>query len=127
MRNKRLFHEWLAALIDLSGKANKDLAAELGYTKPNIISMFKNGTMKVPLPVIPRLANALHVDPGHMVKRALEEYAPEIAQTLDDVAGLATKGERRLLEIHRQVTKGADANLPDTFYDAYRTFLRGYL
>jgi hypothetical protein len=127
MRQKRRFHEWLGALIDVSGKSNKDLAAALGYSTPNIISMFKNGDMKVPLPVVPRLAQALHVDPAHMVRRALEEYAPEIADTLDEVAGLATKDERRLLEIHRQVTKGSDAALPDTFYDEYRTLLRSHL
>lgn len=127
MRQKRRFHEWLGALIDVSGKSNKDLAAELGYTKPNIVSMLKNGDMKVPLPVVPRLASALHVDPGHMVRRALEEYAPEIADTLDEVAGLATRDERKLLEIHRQVTKGSDSPLTDRFFDEYRALLRSHL
>src|SRR6478672_9227328 len=59
-------------------KSQRDIATEIGYEKPNMISMFKRGEAKVPLDKIPALAEALHVDPAHMLRLAFEQYWPDL-------------------------------------------------
>ncbi|MGZ9053126.1 MAG: helix-turn-helix domain-containing protein [Rhodoplanes sp.] len=54
-------------------KSQREIAAELGYERPNIISMMKRGETKLPLDKVPALAKALHVDPAHLFRLALEQ------------------------------------------------------
>ena len=49
-------------------KTQREIAAEIDYDKPNMISMFKRGEARVPLDKIPLLAKALGVDPAHMFR-----------------------------------------------------------
>jgi transcriptional regulator with XRE-family HTH domain len=58
-------------------KTQREIAAEIDYDKPNMISMFKRGEARVPLDKIPLLAKALGVDPAHMFRLALEQYWPD--------------------------------------------------
>src|SRR5271168_2244911 len=55
-------------------KTQREIAQEVGYETPNIISMFKRGESKLPLNKIPLLSKALGVDPAHMFRLALEQY-----------------------------------------------------
>ena len=63
-------------------KTQREIAAEAGYEKPNIISMFKYGEAKVPLDKIPALAKALEIDPAHLFRLALEQYWPALGETI---------------------------------------------
>ena len=58
-------------------KTQREIAAEIDYDKPNMISMFKRGEARVPLDKIPLLAKALGVDPAQMFRVALEQYWPD--------------------------------------------------
>ena len=58
-------------------KTQREIAAEIEYDKPNMISMFKRGEARVPLDKIPLLSKALGVDPAHMFRLALEQYWPD--------------------------------------------------
>jgi transcriptional regulator with XRE-family HTH domain len=78
-------------------KSQREIAAEIGYEKPNMISMFKRGEAKVPLDKIPGLAKALHVDPAHMLRLAMEQYWPELYHIINDIfGGIATKNQRAI-------------------------------
>ncbi|MBI5313200.1 MAG: helix-turn-helix transcriptional regulator [Methylocystis sp.] len=94
----------------LSGvKSQREIAAEAGYDRPNIISMFKRGETKVPLDRIPALAKALHVDPAHLFRLALEQQMPEIAKIMHQVIGkTVTDHEFELVQAFRKATKDAD-------------------
>lgn len=127
MKKQSRFLALMNALLDLSDKSNKGIASAMGYEKPNLISMFRSGTLKVPLAKIPALAKALHTDPAHMLKLALEDYAPEVAEALDEHAGLATKAERKVMAQFRQANKGKNPDPPDTFFVAHAAFLRDHL
>lgn len=76
---------YLTTQIDaLAGQKNqREIAMEIGYEKPNMISMFKRGETKVPLDKIPALAKALHVDPAHLFRLAMEQQWPGLKEVVD--------------------------------------------
>jgi transcriptional regulator with XRE-family HTH domain len=92
-------------------KTQREIAAEIGYDKPNIISMFKRGESKVPLEKIPAIAKALGADPAHLFRLGFEVYWPNLAGLIEEVFGhqLATKNEAEIfLNRWRTVTANAD-------------------
>src|SRR5947209_7699722 len=68
-------------------KTQREIAVEIGYDKPNMISMFKRGEMKVPLEKIPALAKAVEADPAHLFRLALEQYWPSLGETIQTIFG----------------------------------------
>ena len=105
-------HEYLAAQLDMSEKTQREIAAEIGYDKPNIITMFKQGITKVPLTKIAPLARALRVDPVYMMRLALNEYAPETLAAIEDVMGvMVSTNEKEILEVIRTSTNHADPHM----------------
>ena len=60
--------------------------------------MFKRGETKVPLDKIPALAKALHVDPAHLFRLALEQYWPDLSETINTIFGpTVTANEQEIL------------------------------
>ena len=72
-----------------------------------MISMFKSGATKVPLEKIPQLAKALDVDPIHLFRLGLDQYWPELKETIAgmfDQGGLITNNEFSLIKEVRNIT-----------------------
>ena len=89
--------------------SQRDIAVKLGYPKSNIISMFKTGDAKVPLDKIPALAEALHVDVGHLMRLGLEQYWPEKMAVITEVfARLVTGNEMDIIECIRKASHDGD-------------------
>lgn len=106
---QQLFHEFLSDKIDQSGIKQSDMAEELNFDRPNIISMFKAGKTRVPLRCIPQMAKILNLDPKMMLRRAMLEYAPETLRAVEQVFGGAiTKNEQGILDEIRRLSQGAD-------------------
>jgi transcriptional regulator with XRE-family HTH domain len=103
---------YLTTQIDgLSGiKNQREIAAEIGYEKPNMISMLKRGEAKVPLDKIPLLAKALNVDPAHLFRLAMEQQWPGMKAVVDEVfKNIASDNEtENLLKPWREITKERD-------------------
>ena len=79
-------------------KTQREIAIEIGYDKPNMISMFKRGEAKVPLDKIPLLAKALHLDPTHLFRLALEQYWPNMGDMIAKIFGrIASENEEAIL------------------------------
>lgn len=91
-------------------KTQREIANEIGYYKPNMISMFKRGEAKVPLEKIPQLAKALNVDAGHLFRLALEQYWPEHGKLILGIFGCtATENEEAiLLKKWREASRNMD-------------------
>jgi transcriptional regulator with XRE-family HTH domain len=91
-------------------RTQREIAAEIGYDKPNLISMFKRGEARVPLDKIPLLAKALGVDPAHMFRLALEQYWPDRSEIIAKLFGrLASENEEEILLKHwRAATRNTD-------------------
>lgn len=99
-------------------RTQRQIAAEIGYEKPNMISMFKRGEAKIPLDKIPALAKALNVDPAFMFRLAVQQYWPDMHKAIADIFGtVLTKNETRTIELIRRSTKGSD---PDLTHDLKR-------
>lgn len=102
--------DYVSHQIILSGKSQKDIADELGYDKPNIITMFKQGKTKVPINKVPEFAKVLGVDPIHFLRIALLEYSPSTWEVIEEVVGrsIVTENEMRIIKIVRDTSGGLD-------------------
>lgn len=110
-------HSALARYLDkrieeLRGfKSQREIAAEAGYTRANIVSMLKSGETAVALARIPALAKALDADPAHLLRLALVDQVPELATAIDVIFGkqLASQNEYAIfLRRWRAATHDAD-------------------
>lgn len=85
-------------------KSQKDIAAEMGYDKPNIVSMMKSGDTRVPLEKIPALARALEADLRHVYRIAMAQYWPEENAALSEIMGnVVSDAESKVLDVVREV------------------------
>ena len=101
---------FLSQRIDGSGKSQREIAAELGYEHPNIITMFKQGLTKIPLRKVGPLANALEIDPAHFLRLVMREYMPETWGALEEImnGALLSKNEQEMLACFRRLTGDTD-------------------
>lgn len=77
-----------AAMLESSGKSQRDIAQEAGFERPNVISMMKAGDMKVPIERAPALARACGADPAAFTRLVMAEYSPAVLETLDMELGI---------------------------------------
>jgi hypothetical protein len=99
--------KFLEQQIAMSDKPQREIAAECGYEKPNIMTMFKTGQTKVPLNKVGLIAKAINVDPIYMLKLVLSEYSPETWDAIEGILGqerLVSSQEMELLKFMRAVT-----------------------
>jgi transcriptional regulator with XRE-family HTH domain len=92
-------------------KTQRELAAEAGFVRPNILSMFKRGETKVPLDRVAALAKALDTDPAHLFRLAAESQWPELTPVISQIFGgqLASINEAAVfLDKWRAATGGMD-------------------
>lgn len=108
--------DYLSAAIDISGKTQKEVANEAGYTKANFLSMMKTGVTKVPIDKVPALARACGVDAKHFLRLALNEYMPDTWEVIQDTLNtdMLTKDEQDVLNAYRKVK---DTIPPDAYSD----------
>jgi predicted nucleic acid-binding OB-fold protein len=100
--------QYIEQQIALSSKSQKDIAAEIGYEKPNVLSMIKQGQTKLPVNKVGPLAKALGIDPVHLLRLVLAEYLPETWAAIEDIVGqsLVSAGEKKLLDELRAALGG---------------------
>lgn len=109
---------YLTSQIDLvvgSGeKTQKQIAAELGYTKPNIITMFKQGLTNLPINKVEAMAKAIHADPVYLLRLALQEYMPEGYETINKILGetaMYSDIEKAIIKEMREHAKDGDIKI----------------
>lgn len=104
--------KYLENQIAICGKQQNEIAAEIGYARPNIITMFKQGLTKVPINIAPALAKSIGADPNYFTRLVLSEYMPEVLKAIEDsVGGLSTVHEQEILAVVRTVTKNKDPKM----------------
>jgi predicted XRE-type DNA-binding protein len=119
-KNKMLVAEFLTLKIDAivsSGeKTQKEIAAELGYPKPNIITMFKQGLTNLPLNKVGMMAKAINVDPGFLMRMVMSEYMPETYTAIEEAMDglILSNNEKLLVQLVRE-NLGGDKDLPNMF------------
>lgn len=100
--------EYLTQQINICGKSQKEIADEVGYEKPNVITMFKQGKTKLPINKVGAFAKALGIDPLHLLRIAMSEYTRETWDVIEELIGksLVTQDELAVLEIIRTIGEG---------------------
>ena len=107
--------EFLTRAIAFSGRSQRDIAEVAGFPKPNALSMMKTGDMKVPIDRIPALADACDVDAAAFVRVAMQEYQPDVWQTILRAVGEPMSAdETDLLSIYRITKKQHGIHLAKT-------------
>ncbi|MFA7398980.1 MAG: hypothetical protein WCZ98_00695 [Sideroxydans sp.] len=103
--------EFLADRIAAVDKTQREIADECGFDNPNIITMFKNGQTKLPINRVTSLATALDIDPAHLLRLVMLEYAPEVWECIEDImkSTVLTSNELHLVRAFREVTGDSDS------------------
>lgn len=108
-RPKVKFHEFLSNQIAICGRQQNEIAEELGYERPNIITMFKKGQTKVPIEKVPALARAIGVDQAFLMRMAMYEYMPETMKAIEQTFGtILTDNEEEIIAALRALTEGTN-------------------
>lgn len=69
-------------------KSQGQIASEIGFPNPNMVTMIKNGTSKLALDRVPSMARALECDPAYLMRLALEQAVGDTAaQAIVDIYG----------------------------------------
>lgn len=89
-----------------------DIAGALDYESPGVVSMIRNGGMKLPTNKVAPLATLLGIDRVELLRRVMTEYRPEEWSAIESIIGdqLMTQRERRFLAALREVTGSNDVN-----------------
>ena len=105
------FYEYLEQQIAISGKAQKDIAFDIGY-QPNVITMLKQGRTKVPVTKIEALAKSLGIDSTNLLRMAMKEYQPDTWSAIESIVGFAvSENEKEVIEIFRTSSNDSDPKL----------------
>lgn len=102
---------FIADRLAESDKTQREIAEECGFEKPNIITMFKNGSTKVPINRIGPLAIAIGADPAHLLRLAMHEYFPDTWEAVENImqSTVLTANELELVRSYRNMTGDNDA------------------
>ena len=105
--------EYLDAQINLSGLKQKDIATALGYTKPNIVTMFKQGLTKLPIEKVGPFAKVLGVDPVHLLRIVMNDYMPDTYNAVVKMLGQEpiTEHELAIVTAIRELTGGKNLEM----------------
>ncbi|MBD5801786.1 hypothetical protein AZOA_12100 [Azoarcus sp. Aa7] len=113
MMRKPTVAEFLTRKIDESSKTQKEIATEIGYENPNIITMFKNGSTKLPLNTVGPMALSLGEDPKYLLRLVMSEYFPATLAAVEDCLGttILTAKEHALIEAIRRSSHHTDPSI----------------
>lgn len=94
---------YLAWHIDHCGKRREQIAAEVGFPNPNMVSMIKKGT-RLPRDKVLKMALALNVDPFELMRRYWTEHFPAEWEMLELILNqpVLTEEEVQMVRLVRQ-------------------------
>lgn len=107
--------EYLDRQITASPKRQVQIAEEIGYPKPNMISMIKRGVSPLPISKVGVMAKALDLDPAHLLRLAMQEYYPDTWKAIEEITGdrFVSEDELKIVWIVRSESMGNDV-CPET-------------
>ena len=109
---KQTVGEFLTKYIDASDKKYYQIAAELGYKRHNIITMFKQDKTKLPIQKIGPMARAINISPLKLFEVWMENEYPETFISLKKYMGEPiTNNERAIINRIREVSRIEDPKL----------------
>ncbi len=105
---------YLEHALRLTDRTQTEIAKELGYMRPNIVTMWKTGATPVPLNKVEKLAELLGADPKFLMRVVLKSYYPELLDFLSRGFGEPiSDNEQEILEFIRQRSNNSDPRLDE--------------
>lgn len=103
-KSKPTVVEYLNAQIALCGKSQVEIASDVGYDKPNLITMIKQGKTKLPINKVEAFAKSLGVDPMNLLRIVMSEYSPDAWKVIENILGndVVTDSEMNLIKLYRE-------------------------
>ncbi|WP_226689399.1 helix-turn-helix domain-containing protein [Ruegeria arenilitoris] len=94
-------------------KSQAEIATQVGYVNPNMITMIKQGSSKVALDRVPALAKALECDAAYLMRLAIEQsIGLTSAEAVVEVFGEpVTSNELGWLKAIRNASNNTDPRL----------------
>lgn len=114
-------------ISELTGvKTQREIAAEIGYDKPNVLSMYKRGEAKVPLERLPAIARALDIDIALLFRAGLEQWWPGEQTLLNQMfmERIVTKNERALIKLVGTYLQADDFDITQDLLERLRRSFR---
>lgn len=101
---------YISSQLASSDKTHREIAAEIGLPNANTLSMIGTSTLKLPIKRVGALAKALDIDPTHLLRLVLTEYAPDVLEAVESVLQrpLLSANEAALIDALRVATGGRD-------------------
>lgn len=114
------------------GIKNIDLQKHLGLPSPNVISMMKKGTMRLPIQYATKVANYLEVDKLAFLRKVVEENDPAVWDALHEAVSNSiplSSNELKFIKITRAGLDGFDVDLSnnETFLNRFNMLLADVL
>ena len=117
--------DYLNHQIEICGKTQREISLEIGYDKPNIITMFKQGLTKLPITKVEKMATALGVDPKYLLRLVLNEYMPDTLPVIEKFMGYAiTDNEKLIIDKIRNLSKNSDPRYTSASQAALKAFVK---
>ena len=110
-------------LLELKHKKTQaEIAEEAGFVNPNMLTMIKKGSTKLPVDRVPALAKALDCDPALLLRLALEQSeGSTVAAAIYDIIGQPiTKNEMAWIVEIREASGNTDPRLTSRAATAIR-------
>lgn len=106
-------------------KTQREIAAEIGFDKPQALSMFKRGEAKVPLERLPQFSLVLDVDLGLLFRLGLEQWWPGEENAISKMVyeRVVTANDRALLKLIRTYLHDKD---PEASLELLERLRRGF-
>jgi hypothetical protein len=78
----------LTGAINNSSKTQTQIAHEVGFNRPNMVSMIKQGYSNVPIVKVKRIADCLNLDAKELLDCCMEEYRSKEWQVIREIYGI---------------------------------------
>jgi hypothetical protein len=85
-----------------------ELAEALGYKHPGVISMIKQGKMKLPINKVASLASTLDIEAAHVLRLLMSEISPGLLEEIEAILNplRLTTTEANLIRHCRELSQG---------------------
>jgi len=108
--------QYIDEMMEERELSDKEVALRLGYSTPNLIRMFRQGRMKVPLDLVPALADAIGANRSRLMDRALQEYLPATIRALILCHSGLSDNELALVSFIRTISENADPSIDNEHF-----------
>ena len=126
-RNMSPIAMFLHVKIKESDKKQKEIAKEVGYDNPNVLSMMKHGEAKVPFDKVPALAKALDADSGYLMLLSIEQHWPGMLDVIKRIFGnIVSESEMLIVKAIRAAYHGTDPGFSQEHIDAAIVLLKRF-